>query len=98
MESKAATNWLRSKELGGKGWDIGYVRQQLGHEDMKSIEHYIAIVSNEQRALHEHAAKLQSDQSAKNAASAEKRRIAAAPETVIKVPEGGVVANGVQWS
>ena len=94
----AATNWLRSKELGGKGWDIGYVRQQLGHEDMKSIEHYIAIVSNEQRALREHAAKIQSDESAKNAASAEKRRIAAAPETVIKVPEGGVVANGVQWS
>ena len=94
----AATNWLRSKELGGKGWDIGYVRQQLGHEDMKSIEHYIAIVSNEQRALREHAAKIQCDESAKNAASAEKRRIAPAPETVIKVPEGGVAANGVQWS
>ena len=93
----AATNWLRSKELGGKGWDIGYVRQQLGHEDMKSIEHYVAIVTNEQRALREHAAKIQSDESAKNAASAEKRRIAA-PETIIKVPEGGVVANGVQWS
>lgn len=69
----AATNWLRSKELGGKGWDIGYVRQQLGHEDMKSIEHYIAIVSNEQRALREHAAKIQSDESAKIAASAAMR-------------------------
>jgi integrase len=47
----AATNWLRCKELGGEGWDIGYVRQRLGHEDMKSIEFYIAIVSNEEMVL-----------------------------------------------
>ncbi len=50
----AATNWLRSKELGGKGWDIGYVRQRLGHEDLKSIEYYIALVSNEEMALREY--------------------------------------------
>lgn len=49
----AATNWLRSKDLGGKGWDIGFVRQQLGHEDMKSIEHYIALVRTEELALQE---------------------------------------------
>jgi integrase len=47
----AATNWLRSKELGGKGWDIGLVRQQLGHEDLQSIEHYIALVRTEELAL-----------------------------------------------
>ena len=47
----AATNWLRSKELGGKGWDIAFVRQQLGHEDLKSIEHYIALVRTEELAL-----------------------------------------------
>jgi integrase len=53
FRATAATNWLRSEQLGGKGWDIGYVRQQLGHEDMKSIEHYIAIVKNEEMALRE---------------------------------------------
>jgi len=51
FRSTAATNWLRSEHLGGKGWDIGYVRQQLGHEDMKSIEYYIALVRNEEMAL-----------------------------------------------
>jgi integrase len=51
----AATNWLRSKELGGQGWDIGFVRQQLGHEDLKSIEHYIALVRTEELALQEAA-------------------------------------------
>ena len=35
------------RNLAAKIWDIGYVRQQLGREDMKSIEHYIAIVTNE---------------------------------------------------
>lgn len=49
----AATNWLRSKELGGRGWDIAVVRQQLGHEDYKSIEAYIAIVRNEEIAMRE---------------------------------------------
>ena len=53
FRATAATNWLRSEQLGGKGWDIGYVRQQLGHEDMKSIEHYIAVVKNEEMALRE---------------------------------------------
>ena len=53
FRATAATNWLRSERLGGKGWDIGYVRQQLGHEDMKSIEHYIAVVKNEEMALRE---------------------------------------------
>ena len=52
-----ATNWLRSKELGGKGWDIGFVRQQLGHEDLKSIEHYIALVRNDELAMREQQAK-----------------------------------------
>jgi integrase len=53
FRATAATNWLRSERLGGRGWDIGYVRQQLGHEDMKSIEHYIALVKNEEMALRE---------------------------------------------
>ena len=69
----AATNWLRSKELGGKGWDIGFVRQQLGHEDMKSIEHYIAIVRNEELALHEHAVRIQSGGSSVGSTSTEQR-------------------------
>lgn len=30
--------------------------QQLGHEDLKSIEHYIAVVRNEELALREYAA------------------------------------------
>lgn len=47
----AATNWLRSEKLGGKGWDIGFVRQQLGHEDLKSIEHYISHVQNAEMAM-----------------------------------------------
>ena len=51
FRSTAATTWLRPKELGGKGWDISFVRQQLGHEDYKSIERYIAIVKNEEQAL-----------------------------------------------
>jgi integrase len=52
LRATTATTWLRSKELGGKGWDIGFVRQQLGHDDYKSIEAYIAIVRNEELALH----------------------------------------------
>ena len=51
FRSTAATTWLRSERLGGRGWDIGYVRQQLGHEDMKSIEHYVAMVRNDEMAL-----------------------------------------------
>ena len=51
FRTTAATNWLRSERLGGRGWDIGYVRQQLGHEDMRSIEHYIAMITNEEKAL-----------------------------------------------
>jgi integrase len=51
FRSTAATTWLRSERLGGKGWDIGYVRQQLGHTDMHSIEHYVAMVRNEEMAL-----------------------------------------------
>jgi hypothetical protein len=43
----------RSKELGGKGWDIGFVRQQLGHADYKSIEAYISAVRNDELALAE---------------------------------------------
>jgi len=92
----AATNWLRSKELGGKGWDIGYVRQQLGHEDMKSIEHYVAIVSNEQRALGEHAAKLQSDELARNAAK--KHQEVGDQTKVLRLPQGGVAVNGAAWT
>ncbi len=55
FRSTAATNWLRSERFGGKGWDIGYVRQQLGHTDMHSIEHYVAMVRNEEMALLEMA-------------------------------------------
>jgi integrase len=54
LRATTATTWLRSKELGGKGWDIGFVRQQLGHADYKSIEAYIAIVRNEEIAMREH--------------------------------------------
>jgi integrase len=54
----AATNWLRSRELGGRGWDIAVVRQHLGHNDYKSIEAYIAIVRNEELALQEYAAQM----------------------------------------
>ena len=56
FRATCATNWLRSKELGGKGWDIGFVRQQLGHDDYKSIEAYIAIVRNEEIAMREQQA------------------------------------------
>jgi integrase len=91
----AATIWLRSKELGGKGWDIGYVRQQLGHEDLKSIEHYIAIVKNEERALREHAATVEAAKSATKAESPEKRSLTPFGEKVIKIPAGGVVVTGV---
>jgi integrase len=90
----AATRWLRSEKLGGKGWDIGYVRQQLGHEDMKSIEHYIAIVRNEERALREHAATLESAQSPRKA-EPEKRQLTQFGEKVITIPAGGVVVKGV---
>ncbi len=58
FRASAATNWLRLKELGGKGWDIGFVRQQLGHEDLKSIEHYISRVQNAEMAMREYAAEV----------------------------------------
>jgi integrase/recombinase XerD len=57
FRATAATNWLRAERLGGKGWDIGYVRQQLGHEDLASIEHYVALVRNEEMALLEATSK-----------------------------------------
>ena len=47
FRATCATDWLRSKDLGGRGFDIGFVRQQLGHADLASIEHYIAMVRNE---------------------------------------------------
>ncbi len=94
----AATNWLRSKELGGKGWDIGYVRQQLGHEDLKSIEHYISTIRNEERVLHEHAMKLQQETPMRDGNQPEERRLALAAETILRKPAGGVVINGTQWS
>ena len=53
FRATAATTWLRSKELGGKGWDIGFVRQQLGHADLASIEHYIALVRSDELAMRE---------------------------------------------
>jgi integrase len=53
FRATAATGWLRSKELGGKGWDIGFVRQQLGHADLQSIEHYITLVKNSEMAMRE---------------------------------------------
>jgi len=53
FRATAATTWLRSKELGGKGWDIGFVRQQLGHADLASIEHYIALVRSDELAMKE---------------------------------------------
>jgi integrase len=53
FRATAATTWLRLKELGGKGWDIGFVRQQLGHADLASIEHYIALVRSDELAMRE---------------------------------------------
>ena len=49
--STAATTWLRPKERGGYGWDISFVRQQLGHEDYKSVERYLVVVKNEEMAM-----------------------------------------------
>jgi site-specific recombinase XerD len=37
FRATCATNWLRSKRLGGEGHDIGLVREWLGHDDYKSI-------------------------------------------------------------
>jgi len=48
FRSTCATNWLRAKRLGGKGYDIGVVRDWLGHDDCKSIEAYIALVREEE--------------------------------------------------
>jgi len=48
FRSTCATNWLRSKRLGGKGYDIGVVRDWLGHDECKSIESYIGIVREEE--------------------------------------------------
>jgi len=61
FRATAATTWLRSKELGGKGWDIGFVRQQLGHADLASIEHYIALVRSDELAMREQGSKEQKD-------------------------------------
>ena len=47
FRATCATDWLRSKDLGGRGFDIGFVRQQLGHRDLQSIEHYLALVKLE---------------------------------------------------
>ena len=57
LRSTTATNWLRSRELGGMGRDIAVVRQQLGHSDYKSIEAYIALVKNEELAYQEQKTK-----------------------------------------
>jgi integrase len=48
FRSTCATNWLRAQRLGGKGYDIGLVREWLGHDDYKSIERYYAIVREEE--------------------------------------------------
>jgi integrase len=91
----AATNWLRSEKLGGKGWDIGYVRQQLGHGDLKSIEHYIALVRNEERALREHAVAVEAAKSTSKADS--EKRPAVPSAQAIHTPASGVVATGTVW-
>jgi integrase len=48
FRATCATNWLRSKRLGGEGHDIGLVREWLGHDDYKSIEAYFAIAREEE--------------------------------------------------
>jgi integrase len=48
FRSTCATNWLRAERLGGKGYDMGLVREWLGHDDYKSIERYYAIVREEE--------------------------------------------------
>jgi len=48
FRSTCATNWLRSPKFGGKGYDIGIVRELLGHDDYKSIEAYLAYVRREE--------------------------------------------------
>lgn len=95
LRATGATNWLRSKELGGKGWDIGYVRQQLGHEDLKSIEHYISIIRNEEHVLREHATKLKSDEFAREVAKT--RQTGSDESKILRLERGGVVATGIAW-
>jgi len=56
LRATTATYWIRSKDLGGMGRDITVVRQQLGHSDFKSIEHYISYVRTEELAYREHLA------------------------------------------
>jgi len=87
----AATNWLRSKELGGKGRDIGYVRQLLGHEDLKSIDHYIAMVRNEEQALREYAATVEAAK-----ATTERSPAVANRTTLISLPSGMLSVAGRQ--
>ncbi|HEV2396688.1 MAG TPA: site-specific integrase [Candidatus Sulfotelmatobacter sp.] len=48
FRATCATNWMRPERLGGKGNDIGLVREWLGHDDYKSIEAYYAIVREEE--------------------------------------------------
>jgi integrase len=48
FRSTCATNWARSKRLGGEGHDIGVVREWLGHDDYKSIESYFSIAREEE--------------------------------------------------
>jgi len=74
------------------------VRQQLGHEDLKSIEHYISIIRNEERVLREHALKLQSKPPVRDSTGVDERRHALASQTILELPAEGVAINGTQWS
>ncbi len=49
FRATCATNWLRSPRLGGKGEEIGVVREWMGHDDYKSIESYYAIAREEEQ-------------------------------------------------
>jgi hypothetical protein len=44
-----------TRNPGGKGWDVGSVRQRLGYENLKSIERYIGTVRNEELVSQEFA-------------------------------------------
>lgn len=66
FRSTCATNWLRSKRLGGEGHDMGLVREWLGHDDYKSIERYYAIAREEEMIEADEPAQLTESSDASN--------------------------------
>jgi len=48
FRSSCATNWLRSPQFGGMGYDLPSVRKWLGHDDMRVVEKYACHLRNEE--------------------------------------------------